>query len=686
MSDLMEMCGGLSMGEGGALNGASPARLPRRAFVAGAACAAGAAAVGSREFAGLALAGETPAEQIVIYHTNDIHGHLQGDESTVGIDLVAGLKQATPNCLLVDAGDATQGMPIVTLSKGASAIELMNAADYDVMCLGNHEFDFGQEVLLDNAGAAEFPVLGANVIREDGQALLQGVGVCGDGATTVLECAGRRIGFFGIVTCGTAKSTSPSNVAGLEFKGEVETAEACIASLAEQGVDAIVALCHMGNAGASLHVADMAAQLSGDAASKLSVIIDGHSHLVENEQDNGILVAQTGCNLATVGKLTLAFDADGTVSAADELIDPAQAAQLAESDTVVADELAELSAEQEELMSQMLFSTPTTLWAGWLNNGALSAVARAVETNLGDVAADSLVATGTAYLDEAGITGMPVVAVTNGGGIRSALARGEVSMGGLVTAFPYSNTVVLKEVTPAILKQMFEVSFTVQAGQDAETGMLLQQEVAGRFLQVAGITVECDPNAEQGQRVVSLTLEGSEEPLDLTDGETPIVLVTSDYIAAGGSEYTMLADIEQLAEVGGVLEAFQSYLEGLAAPAEGSELPEIPLYAGTEGRILMRGGYEPADWTATLRAVDADGNAVPGAALTLELDASERTDVESDENGLVYLQVSDGPHAVAVVPADYDGASALTEAYIDNYLGLGLVEDDLRTYPTLTVE
>ena len=679
--------GAAEPGVAGALEDARPTR---RAFVAGASCAAVGAALSSRAGLGARLArgqdAGAPAEQIVIYHTNDIHGHLQGDESTVGIDLVAGLREATPNCLLVDAGDATQGMPVVTLSKGASAIELMNAAGYDVMCLGNHEFDFGREVLLDNAAAAEFPVLGANVLREDGQTLLEGVGSCGDGATAVLECAGRRIGFFGIVTSGTATSTSPANVAGLEFADEVQTAQACIASLAGQGVDAIVALCHIGNVGAHLHVSDFVAQLGDEAASKLTAVIDGHSHLVENDLYGDVLVVQTGCNLATVGKLTLAFDEDGSVSATEELIDPAAAAELASADGAVAADLAELSQDQEKLMGQALFTTPSTLWAGWLNNGPLSMPTRGVETNMGNVAADSLVAVANAYLEEAGVTGMPVVAATNGGGIRSALARGVVSMGDLVTAFPYSNTVVLKQVTPAILKQMLEVSFTVQAGQDADTGMLLQQELAGRFLQVAGISVVCDPNAELGARVVSLTLDGADEPLDFDDESTPIVLVTNDYIAAGGSDYVMLVDCEQIAEVGGVLEAFQSYLEGIAAPVGGSELSAIPLFAQTEGRINLRGGYEPADWTAVLRTCDAEGQVVPHAPLTVELDAGERRDVESDDDGLVYLEVADGPHAVAVVPDDYDGVSPLPEAYVNNYLGLGLVEDELRAYPTLTVE
>ena len=75
----------------------------------------------------------------------------------MGIDYVAGLKQATPNSLLVDAGDATQGAPLASLTKGSAPIDLMNAAGYDAMCLGNHEFDFGLDNLVANVEAAEFP-------------------------------------------------------------------------------------------------------------------------------------------------------------------------------------------------------------------------------------------------------------------------------------------------------------------------------------------------------------------------------------------------------------------------------------------------------------------------------------------------------------------------------------------------
>ncbi len=661
----------------------------RRAFVAG----AGAAAAGAALASGLGLApdaaraADAPADEVVIFHTNDVHGHLVGDGSTtVGIDVVAGLREATPNSLLVDAGDATQGMPIVTLQKGASAVELMNAAGYDVMCAGNHEFDFGRDVLLENAAAMEFPLLAANVAREDGELLLAGVGACGDGATAVLECAGRRIGVFGIVTRETLTATSPSCVEGLEFRDEIETAEACIAQLAQQGLDAIVALCHMGDGAAPCTAPALAQGLSDEAAKHLTAIVDGHSHTVENSEVNGILVVQTGCYFASVGKLTLVFGQDGEVSAREELIDAASAATLAQADPTVASELADLAQEQETLMAEKLFETPTTLWGGWVSQSAIGCPSRMVETNIGDVVADALRSCGQAYLDDAGLSGGPVVAVVNGGSLRQAFSRGAVSCGDFASCFPFSNTVVLKEVTPAVLKQVLEISQEFAAGQDGQSGMLLQQDCFGGFLQVAGVTVELDLNAEQGSRVVSMTLDGTDEPLDLADDETPIVFVSSSFIMDGGNGYDVLASLDRMAEVGGDLETVQAYFEGLAQEEAGRELPVIPLYAGTEGRLQMRGGYEPTAWTCTVRAVDASGAALPNTALTVEIDASQRLDLESDADGLVVFEVEDGPHAVAYIPPDASDDYVPTEVLVDNYLGFGLVEDELHPCPSLVVE
>lgn len=95
------------------------------------------------------------AVEITVYHTNDTHGYLQGDgESIIGIPLVAGLKNMDEDAILVDAGDATQGLPLASLTKGNDVIQLMNQAGYDLMTAGNHEFDFGTDAFLKNVSLA----------------------------------------------------------------------------------------------------------------------------------------------------------------------------------------------------------------------------------------------------------------------------------------------------------------------------------------------------------------------------------------------------------------------------------------------------------------------------------------------------------------------------------------------------
>jgi len=661
--------------------------VSRRAFV-GAAAAAGAAC--ALPAGRIAWADEAPANEIVIFHTNDTHGYLQGDgDSCVGIDLVAGLHAAMPNSLLLDAGDISQGSPLASLSRGVSPFELFNAAGYDAACLGNHEFDYGLDTLLANVERAQFPVLGANVTyRETGEALLAGVGCSGNGRWTVLECARRRIGVFGLTTTATPESTTPSNVAELVFAEELAVAEECIVALAEQGVDAIVALTHMGDiADVPLMLPDMVALLDPELAKLLTVVIDGHSHTVENDLVNGVLVVQTAGHLTGVGQIVLTFAQDGSVQASAELFDPAAVAALGVlPEPATAEALQAAVAEHEEYLSTELAPNPTTLWGGYLRSGDIAVPARIVQTNLGSFACDAYLDAGAAYLREAGLEHLPLVAVQNGGGVRASLPRGVVTVGDCVAVYPFGNSVQLKTITPAVLYAAMEAAFEVCDGQDAATGMLLQEGVNGNFNQVGGFSVAVDPSAELGARVVELRLDGAGEPLDRADDQTPIVLISNSYVMAGGG-HPALAEPPVMADLGGDLDVLVAYVEKCAA-ANGGALPSMP--GGVE-RMSFCGGYEPAPWTAYVRLVDAEGEPLHATQALVQVDGADVQLATSDSQGLLAVQLSDGPHAIALVAAG-EGCEAaeppalgapFDEAYVNNYMGIGLIEDALRTWPEL---
>lgn len=607
-------------------------------------------------------------QEVIIYHTNDTHGYLNGDgEEIVGIALAAGLKESTPNSILVDAGDATQGLPLASLTKGADVIELMNLAGYDLMTPGNHEFDFGTETFLSNAQKADFPVLAANIYR-NGSPLLKDVQEDSSGCHAVLEQNGVRIGFFGLTTADTASSTNPAGIKDLEFRDEIETAKTEINHLKEEGADVIVAMCHMGNMDASCTSADLADAMTGEYQDKINIIIDGHSHTVENEETNGILIVQTGSGMAGIGKLTLEVRGD-EVSASEELLGPADLADIVP-DAAVAERLKQIESSQSDLLGETVGTTETTLWAGQVGVVALT---RLVETNYGDFTADAFRSAAETYLQTLGTdTDLPVIAVENGGGIRAMSPNGDITMGDMISAFPFSNTIYLKKVTPAILYEVMEVSGTALDGQDKETGMLLQQTNSGGFLQISGFTTVFNPDGEEGQKVVSITLDGQTEPLDREDTTTEIMMASNNYIMSGGNDYTMLADLPKYGEAGGELETVQTYLESCMKDGV------LQGYAGTGNRIQMRGdGYEPKDYTASVLIADQSGEPLAGQELSYRVDGGQRQNGITDENGILQITLSDGAHGVRL-------ADTQQEIYVDNYSGFGITVDEFREQPVLT--
>ena len=160
-----------------------------------------------------------PARPVTLFYSTDTHGRLSSDHESIGLDRIAALKKATPDSLLVDAGDYLQGHPTVDLSKGQSAVQLMKMAGYYAAALGNHEFDFGQDVLkirIAEAAAGPNPLylISANVLNADNTPFTR------QAVTT--EVGGLKIGFFGLTTTETAVQIHPRHVEGLVFTDVVQ--------------------------------------------------------------------------------------------------------------------------------------------------------------------------------------------------------------------------------------------------------------------------------------------------------------------------------------------------------------------------------------------------------------------------------------------------------------------------------
>ena len=477
---------------------------------------------------------EDVSGKLVILHTNDTHGaDLAVEGESFGAAGVAALKKdfeaAGAQVLLLSAGDTTQGAPLVNYNKGADAIKFMNAAGYDAMAPGNHEFDWGAENLVNVVAKAEFPVLAANILKEDGKVLFE--------ANKIFELDGLKVGVFGLDTPEAATKTNPEKVAGLKFLATEEMyacAQAQVDELKAAGCDVIVALGHLGvdeeTAAAANRSCDLVNHVNG-----IDLFVDGHSHTVmedgkpanaesyptfENKSDT--LIVSTGTKLENVGVViydaeTDTFDADLIPAAAYTKVDEAVAAIVAETNDAV-----------DEALKTVIGKTEVEL------DGVKSNI-RTGETNLGDFAADALL-----WFAQKDQGEHVVAAITNGGGIRASIPAGDISAKTMNTVFPFGNVVVTLELTgQQILETLEAATFCTPSS-------------IGAFPQVSGITFSIDTTAtyengepygtyfrcaNPGARIKDVTVAG--EPLDL---EATYTVATNDFSAVGGDTYYAFKD------------------------------------------------------------------------------------------------------------------------------------------------
>lgn len=507
---------------------------------------------------GIAMA-ETPDVngKLVILHTNDIHSRV---DDNLGYASVAAAKayyeSLGANVLLFDAGDTLHGYPIANLSEGENIVEFMNAAGYDAMTPGNHDFNYGAARLIELEKLMDFPLLSANFTTEAGNAVFK--------ASTIIEIGGLKVGVVGISTPETATKTNPLNVAGYSFNPDdmIKLVQAQIDALEQAGADYIIALGHLGidDESAPWRSADIIAGVSG-----LDAFIDGHSHsslenglIVADKAGNNVVLAQTGEYIKNIGALVIDGDKITAGYVDTEALTPdadVEALIAAKKDAI------------KPLLNKVLASTTVAL------NGARAPGNRTEETNLGDLATDALL-----YVSGADI------ALTNGGGIRVSLPvdhtdaenesnyiagtkAGDITYGDLNAVFPFGNVVVTIEITGADLLAALE------------HGTASTPEASGGFPQVAGMSyvVHSDLTKNRVQNVMI-----GNEPLDLNKTYT---LATNDFTQVGGDGYSMLASCTKTGEYGALDEALVKYISEELGGVVGAE------YAEPQGRITVLTSY-----------------------------------------------------------------------------------------------
>ena len=463
---------------------------------------------------------------IVILHTNDSHGRA---DTNLGFSRAAYAKDvlegAGATVLLLDAGDTLHGLPFANISEGEAIVEIMNAAGYDAMTVGNHDFNYGAERLQELAEKAGFSILAANVLKEDGGSLLPG--------NMIFEIGNVKFGIFGLATPETAYKTSPDNVEGLTFTDPVASAQENVAQLEAENCTIIIALSHLGMDEGS----EITSQMLAEQVPGIDVIVDGHSHTLLEEGlwvDNTLIVS-AGEYIENIG----CVDIDPTGLTAATMLTAEDFGEHSRNEDV--DRLiAEIAAEQEVLLNVSVGSAGVELV------GAREAV-RTGETNLGNLAAD-------AFRSAAGTD----AALINGGSIRESIPAGEITKGQLAAVFPFGNYVVTMDVTGAQLTAMLE------------HGVSLSPAADGRFPQVSGLTFKFDPAQPVGSRVFDVKVNG-----ETLDAEKIYSLATNNYIAAGGDGYPTEA-LLLTGEYGAMEEILIDYIASFESPVE----------PGIEGRIV----------------------------------------------------------------------------------------------------
>ena len=409
-------------------------------------------------------------KDLVILFTSDVHCGIDSGFTYTGL---YGIKQAlsqSNHVALVDNGDSIQGDAIGAITKGEADINLMNALGYDAATLGNHEFDYGMERMLELTGKASFPYVSANFTYK-GEPVFS--------PYIIKEYDGVKVAFVGVSTPKTFTSSTPTyfqdengnyvygfceDTTGEALYAAVQTA---VDGARAEGARYVIVLAHLGieEICSPWMSSELIANTNG-----IDVLLDGHSHSilaqeeVLNKDGQPVLQAACGTKLEAIGYCRIA--ADGTVStglyqwpfkeSAVELfglVNDFTAIEAAETDAVNA-KLDEVVAHTDV---NLIIKDPET--------GVR--VNRNMETNLGDLVAD-------AYRAATGAD----VAMVNGGGIRADLPAGDITLRQIQECHPFGNALCMAEANGQQILDALEWGSRNAPGEN------------GGFLHVSGLTYE----------------------------------------------------------------------------------------------------------------------------------------------------------------------------------------------------
>ena len=433
--------------------------------------------------------------KVTLLQVNDVYQFAPVDQGTRGglgriMTLKKSILQKNPNTLLLMSGDTISPSVESITYKGAQMIEAWNAIGLDYATFGNHEFDFGPDVLKQRIGESKFGWIAANVIDKQSNQPFGGAR-----PYVVREFGGVKIGIFGLVLPETKITSKPGD--NVEFRNSCDTAKEIVSELHGQGVKVVVALTHL-----SMREDKEVARCAG-----VNLIVGGHEHtLLESHAGNAPIFKMTS-DARELGRIDLNINpTTGELESIDWKVIPV------DNTTKEAPEFAAIYKKYAALLAELarpIGSTSVALDARSKEN-------RTRETNAGNFITDAFRKVLAAD-----------IGFMNGGSVRadSIIGPGKLTQRDLLAMLPFKNKLVKIEVTGATLRAALEHGVS-RSAEDSEPGA---------FPQVSGIQYSFDATRAPGSRIVEAKVNG----LPLDDAKKYTLAAQTFVALDGGDGYSM---------------------------------------------------------------------------------------------------------------------------------------------------
>ncbi|MHB1653348.1 MAG: 5'-nucleotidase C-terminal domain-containing protein [Desulfitobacteriaceae bacterium] len=459
------------------------------------------------------------AKTIDFVEVTDFHGYLQNDgklsdgtaikQQIAGVlaQQIKGIKAANPDTVVLSGGDMFQGTPLSNVLKGQPVIDMMKNIGFDAMALGNHEYDWGIDTVIDTQKAvlknSSIPVLAANVYDKT-----TGQPVSYAKPYVMLDKDGVKIGVIGVVdNLDFPNIIMPAYVAKVDFKDPAPIVNALGKQLRSQGAQIVVVLAHMGatadaNGAVTGALTDLAKQVSG-----IDAIFGGHTHTIVTGKVNGIPVGIAGNYGKGFLDLKITINPDGTVTAGN--------VTYTDDSTLYNAAAPALDPDVQGIVDKAVQDVGPTF-----NQVIGSATVNLTRTQSATPYGDSLLGNWAAQVTKDAMKAD--FGFANNGGLRIDVPKGDITVGTMYQLMPFDNTIVTLKMTGAQIQTVLE-----QAVQDG-----------GKGIQIAGLSFKYDPTKPSHQRIVEM----KKSDATLVDPKQTYLVATNNFMGTGGDGFKGFAD------------------------------------------------------------------------------------------------------------------------------------------------